>query len=181
MTSGKRVAAVLAAFMALAAPHAAGELKVAVLDSIRAMQQSEEFLGFVETFKRELEPDQKALQTIQDEIAALEQRLRDEAEVMADAERRRILKDVENKKIDLEFGSTKFQKAAQDRQTDKLQQMSQKLQAIVLDLVELERYDLVFDRRNVSWVNPRHDITAKVTEKLNERFAEGQDSAATAE
>ena len=181
MTCRKSVAVVLATFMALAAPHAAAQLKIAVLDSIRAIQQSQEFLGFVDTIKKELESDQKALQALQEEIAALEARMRDEAEVMADSERRSIQKDMENKKIDLEFGATKFQKAAQDKQTEKMQQMGQKLQAIVLDLVELERYDLVFDRRNVSFVNPRHEITAKVTEKLNERFAEAQGSAAADE
>ena len=50
--------------------------------------------------------------------------------------------------------------------------MGPKVQAIVNDLVEVERYDLVFERSNVGYVNPRHDITAKVTEKLNERYAE---------
>ena len=50
--------------------------------------------------------------------------------------------------------------------------MAPKVQAIVNDLVEIERYDFVFERRTVAYANPRHDITAKVTEKLNEQSSE---------
>ena len=36
------------------------------------------------------------------------------------------------------------------------------------DLIELEGYDLIMERANLRYVNSKHDITRKVTEKLNE-------------
>lgn len=169
-----RLAAALALGATAAwAPGALAQLKVAVVDTAQAIQQSEEAKSFVETIQQELEPDSKQLEGLRDEIVALEQQVADDGDVMSEQERLRIAKDIENKRIDLDFGAKKLEKALQDRQTELLQTVAPKVRAIVNDLVEVERYDLVFERRNVAYVNARHDITAKVTEKLNERFAEG--------
>ncbi len=168
-----RLAAALALGATAAwAPGAVAQLKVAVVDTAQAIQQSEEAKSFVETIQQELEPDSKQLEGLRDEIVALEQQVADDGDVMSEQERLRIAKDIENKRIDLDFGAKKLEKALQDRQTELLQTVAPKVRAIVNDLVEVERYDLVFERRNVAYVNARHDITAKVTEKLNERFAE---------
>lgn len=168
-----RLAAALALGATAAwAPGAVAQLKVAVVDTAQAIQQSEEAKSFVETIQQELEPDSKELEGLRDEIVALEQQVADDGDVMSEQERLRIAKDIENKRIDLDFGAKKLEKALQDRQTELLQTVAPKVRAIVNDLVEVERYDLVFERRNVAYVNARHDITAKVTEKLNERFAE---------
>ena len=173
MTRGKGRAA-LGAVLALAASGVCAELKVAVVDSIQAISQSEEAKLFMEKARKEMDPEQEGLQALQDEIVALQQRLRDEGEVMAETERRNVRKEMENKRIDLDFRAKKLQKEMQDRQAELGQTMGPKVQAIVADLVEVERYDLVFERGNVGYVNPRHDITAKVTEKLNERFSESE-------
>ena len=165
-------AAALVGMVAAWAPMAAAQLNVAVVDTAQAIQQSEEAKNFAETIRQELEPESEELGGLRDEIVALEQKVADEGDVMSEQERLRHAKDIENKRIDLDFGAKKLEKALQDRQAELLQTMAPKVRAIVNDLVEVERYDLVFERRNVAFVNPRHDITAKVTEKLNERYAE---------
>ena len=178
------VAAAVLGAMALLMPVAAAQteaaqfaqLKVAVVNTVQAIQQSEEAQAFTDTLQQELAPEQTELQGLQQDIADLRQRVQDEGDVMSADEQRRVARDIENKQIDLEFRAQKLQKDVQDRQQELIQVMGPKVQAIVNDLVEVERYDLVFERSNVGYVNPRHDITAKVTEKLNERYAEaGQD------
>ena len=166
--------AVLAAPVATAQAEAAqvAQLKVAVVNTVQAIQQSEEATAFTEQLQQELAPEQAELQGLQQEINELRQRVQDEGDVMSADEQRKVARDIENKQIDLEFRAQKLQKDVQDRQQELIQVMGPKVQAIVNDLVEVERYDLVFERSNVGYVNPRHDITAKVTEKLNERYAE---------
>lgn len=171
VTRSRKWPAALAVALAWAAPAAVAEIKIAVVDSIKAIGQSEEAKLFGEAAGKELEVEAKAVQALQTEVTELQKRLQDEGEVMAEAERRKVHKEIENKRIDLEFRAQKLQKERQDQQTEFLQVMAPKVQAIVNDLVEVERYDLVFERSNVGYVNPRHDITAKVTEKLNERFS----------
>ena len=148
------------------------QLNVAVVNTVQAIQQSEEATAFTEQLQQELAPEQTELQGLQQELNDLRQRVQDEGDVMSADEQRRVARDIENKQIDLEFRAQKLQKDVQDRQQELIQVMGPKVQAIVNDLVEVERYDLVFERSNVGYVNPRHDITAKVTEKLNERYAE---------
>ena len=173
--NGTKWAVALAAVAALAfAPLAAAQLKVAVVDTAQAIQQSEEAKQFAEGLQQELEPDSDDLRALRDEIVALEQQVTDEGDVMSEAEQLRVAKEIENKRIDLDFRAKKLEKALQDGQAELLQTVAPKVRAIVNDLVEIERYDLVFERRNVAYVNARHDITAKVTEKLNERFAEAE-------
>ena len=166
--------AVLVAPVAAAQAEAAqlAQLNVAVVNTVQAIQQSEEATAFTEQLQQELAPEQTELQALQQEIGDLRQRVQDEGDVMSADEQRKVARDIENKQIDLEFRAQKLQKDVQDRQQELIQIMGPKVQAIVNDLVEVERYDLVFERSNVGYVNPRHDITAKVTEKLNERFAE---------
>ena len=156
------------------APNVAAELKVAVVDTAQAIQQSAEATAFATKLEQELKGQSDELKALQEDIAALEQRVVDEGDVMSDVDKRAVAKDIESKRIDLDFGAKKFQKELQDRQNELLQEMLPKVRVIVNDLVEVERYDLVFERTNVGYVNPRHDITAKVTEKLNERYAEAQ-------
>lgn len=168
----KFAAALLVGMFAAVAPLASAQLKVAVVDTAQAIQQSEEAKSFAENLQQELEPESEDLRTLRDEIVTLEQRVADEGDVMSETEQLRVAKEIENKKIDLDFGAKKLEKALQDRQAELLQTVAPKVRAIVNDLVEVERYDLVFERRNVAYVNARHDITAKVTEKLNERYAE---------
>ena len=164
-------ALVLGAAVAVATP-AAAQLKVAVVDFATAIRQSEEAKAFLEKTQQELEPDSAELRTLRDEIVALETKVTDEGDVMSDEQKREIAKDIENKRIDLDFGAKKLEKALQDKQSELFAIVTPKVQAVVNDMVELERFDVVFERRDVVYVNPRHDITAKVTEKLNERFAE---------
>lgn len=174
------VAAATFGIVVLAAPVATAQdetvqvaqLNVAVVNTVQAIQQSEEATAFTEQLQQELAPEQTELQGLQQEINDLRQRVQDEGDVMSADEQRRVARDIENKQIDFEFRAQKLQKDVQDRQQELIQVMGPKVQAIVNDLVEVERYDLVFERSNVGYVNPRHDITAKVTEKLNERYAE---------
>ena len=166
------------AFGALAAmgQNAAAELKIAVVDTAQAIQQSTEATAFAKKLEQQLQPESDKLKALQEEIETLEKKIADEGDVMSDADKRAVVKDIEDKKIDLDFGAKKFQRELQDRQNELLQEMLPKVDVVVKDLVDIERYDLVFERRNVGYVNPRHDITAKVTEKLNERHAEEDDS-----
>jgi len=154
-------------------PNAAAQLKIAVLNTGQAIQLSEEAKVYSENIQAELQPEQEQLRAVQAEIQAMQQRLADEGDVLADAERRDINTQIENKRLDLEFGLQKLQKAFADRQEELRQIMGPKVQAVLNDLIELERYDVVLERTTVLFANMRHDITAKVTEKLNERYAEG--------
>ena len=156
------------------AEDALAQLKIAVVNAEGAIAATEEFKTFRGSLEAEFADEQASIEQFRTDIQALQQRLVDERDVMAANEINDVTKEIEDKRIELEFLSTKAQKAVGDRQQEFFQGMSPKFQAVVNDLIELERYDFVYDRRTLLFANMKHDITAKVTEKLNERYAEQQ-------
>ena len=160
-----------------AAEEAAAQLKIAVVNADAAIGQSEEFKTFRDSVQEEFADEQASIQQLQTEIQALQQRVVDERDVMSEKELNDVTKEIENKRIDLEFVGKKLEKDYTDRQREFFDGMSPKFQAVVNDLIEVERYDFVLARQTLLFANMKHDITAKVTEKLNERYAEQQGQA----
>ena len=152
-----------------AATMAAAELKIAVLDTQRALVSSEEAKALLEQAQSELKKEEEEVNALGAEIQALQEKLQTDGEVMSPTEQRKAQQDIEDKRIDYEFLVNKLQKALQDRRQDLLQVMVPKVDAVLKDLIELEGYDLIMERANLRYVNPKHDITRRVTEKLNEK------------
>jgi outer membrane protein len=148
---------------------AAAELKIAVLDTQRALVESEEAQSLLQRAQSELESEQEELQKIGEEIVALQEKLKTDGEVMSATEQRRLTKEIEDKQIDYQFLGNKLQKEVNDRRQELLQQMVPKIDVVLRDLIELEGYDMIMERGSLRYVNSKHDITRRVTEKLNER------------
>jgi len=155
--------------LVLAAPSVAAELEIAVLDTQRAIASTEEAQALFEKAQSELEAEGAEVTGLGEEILALQQQIEKDGEIMSPSEQRRIRKEVEDKQIDYQFLVNKLQKQRNDKQQEVLQVMAPKLNAVLEDLIALEGYDLIMERGNLLYVNPKHDITRRVTEKLNEK------------
>ena len=153
---------------ALAAGSVAAELKIAVLDTQRALVESEEAKSLLAQAEKELQAEQEEVTQLRDEIEALQERLQKDGEVMSATEQRKVTKEIEDKQIDFQFLVNKLQKEVNDRRQEILQQMVPKIDKVLKDLIELEGYDVIMERANLRYVNSKHEITRKVTEKLNE-------------
>ncbi|TDJ43106.1 MAG: OmpH family outer membrane protein [Gammaproteobacteria bacterium] len=169
--SVRRFMLALVSVLALSAVSAFAEMKVASLDVLRAISDSEEAKTLFTTVQQELQSDQDALAALQVEIASLRERLTKDSEILSDAERRRLVNDIESKQADLQFQANKLRKEFNDRQQEIISQIVPKLDAVLKDLVEIEGYDFILNKnqQTVLYVNTKHDITRKVTEKLNEK------------
>ena len=153
----------------LAAPLAAAELEIAVLDTQRALVSTEEFQTLLEAAQSELQKEEADLNALGEEMRALQEQLETDGEIMSASEQRRIAKELEYKQSDFHHMRNKLQKQHNDKQQELLQLMAPKLNAVLEDLIALEGYDLIMERANLRYVNPKHDITRRVTEKLNEK------------
>jgi outer membrane protein len=151
------------------AAAAEGSLKVAVLDTQRALLESEEAKALLQTAQTELEKEQNEVNQLGMEIMALQEQLQKDADVMSPSEQRRRTKTIEDKQIDYQFQVNKLQKEVQDRRQELLQLMAPKIDAVLKDMIEAEGYDLILQRGSLLYASSQHDITRKVTEKLNER------------
>lgn len=151
------------------AASVAEDLNIAVLDTQRALVESEEAKTLVEKINRELKQEEADAKKLNDEIRAMQEKLSKDGEVMSASEKRKTTKSIEDKQIDLQFMVNKLQKELNDRRQELLQQMVPKVDAVLKDLIELEGYDFILERGSLRYANPKHDITRKVTEKLNSK------------
>jgi outer membrane protein len=165
----KVLAVILLPLFMLAAVDVAAELKVVILDVQRAINESEEAKKLTEALRQDLAKDEENLNQLGEDIKTLRAKLEKDSEIMGEAEKRKIAKGIEDKGIDYEFGVNKFRKESQDGMQEIFQAMAPKLDAVMKDLIELEGYDVVFQRSGLLYVNTKHEITRKVTEKLNEK------------
>ena len=169
--------AVMALIGVLLTPNVtAADLKIAVLDTQRALVSTEEAQALMEQAQGELQADQEALNGLGEEILALQEQVEKDGEIMSPSEQRRIQKEMEDKQIDFQYQRNKLQKQLNDKQQELLQVMAPKLNAVLEDLIALEGYDVIMERGNLRYVNPKHDITRRVTEKLNEKREKTEDS-----
>ena len=168
----KKLVSLSSLLFCLVAASASAELKIAVLDTQRALIASEEAQSLSQKISEELQSDEAEAKALNDEVRTLTEKLQKDGEVMSPAEQRKAQKDIEDKQIDLQFLVNKLQKAVQDRRQELVNHMLPKIDAVLKDLIELEGYDLIMERSNLRYVNTKHDITRKVTEKLNEKYEE---------
>lgn len=168
-----KLAPIVLSGLALEASVAA-EPNIAVVNAETAIGNTVEAQQFLEVLQQEMAGDREVIETLQTEIQELQQRVADEGDVMSETERRGVAKEIEDKRLELDFNVTKYQKELENRQEEFLSSMFPKFQAVLNDLIQVERYDFVLGARTVMFANMRHDITAKITEKLNEQHAEAE-------
>jgi outer membrane protein len=160
--------AVLATAM-MAAPTVYAEMKIVVLDPVRAILESDEGKVLIEAANKEMQADSEQLRSQAEELQALQAKLQKDGEVMSDSDKRKAVKELESMQADLQFGSQKIQKIAQDKRQEILQTLAPQYDKVLTDLIQVDQIDLIVQPNALQYANPKHDITKRVTEKLNEQ------------
>lgn len=158
----------LAVVLVMTAPAASAEMNIVVLDPVRAILESDEAKVLAEAANKEMEPEIEELRVDAEEFQALQAKLQKDGEVMSESERRKGIKDLEDMQADLQFGQQKLQRQTQDMRQEILQAMAPKYEKVLNDLIQIDQIDLILSPNQLQYANPKHDISRRVTEKLNE-------------
>ncbi|MYD44290.1 MAG: OmpH family outer membrane protein [Gammaproteobacteria bacterium] len=148
---------------------AQAQLRVAVVNSNEAAMNTEEAKATLLQIEEQFAPESDRLKALQQDMIKLREKLINESAVASEEERREIQKRMEDMQFDLEVGAQKLQRELTESRDELLATLNPKFQKALKDLVELENYDMVYQYNpNVLlFVNPRHNITRKVTEAMN--------------
>jgi outer membrane protein len=157
--------------LVMAAPAAFAEVKIAVVDVQAAILNSEEAKRLLKQIQEEFKSEEEKIRSIQSEAAVLYERLQKDAEVMSDAEKRRVQQQIESKNNDFVYNRQKLQRLIEERQQELFTGVDTKVQAAIEMLVKTDDYDLIMPRQAALYAGDLYDITRKVTEKLNEMGA----------
>lgn len=168
MPGRKQILAAVGLLVALLlASSAFAELKVAVVDMQRAILSSEEARGYMAQIQEEFSDEEKEMRELQSDVAAMQERLQKDGEIMSDSERRRLQQDIESKTNDFVYLRQKVQRQVEDRQQELFAGMDSRVQRAMEQLVKAEDYDLVLNRQAILYAGELYDATRKVTERLN--------------
>ena len=164
-----KLAMALLATSMMAATSVYAEMKIVVLDPVRAILESDEGKVLIEAANKEMQSDSDQLRTDAEALKVLQTKLQKDGEVMSDSDKRKAVKELESMQADLQFGSQKLQKEAQDKRQEILQTLAPQYDKVLKDLIQVDQIDLIVQPNALQYANPKHDITKRVTEKLNEQ------------
>ncbi len=143
--------------------------KIAILDMAAALYNSELAAAVQDQLSIETEEDSARIRELAEEGSALQERLSIDAEVLSDAEQRDIVAELEEIGVQYQYLEQRVESIVQQRREIFEQTYSSNLIQAISDVVEDEDYDVVLRAEVALFYKGALDITAKVTEKLNEQ------------
>ena len=109
---------VLLPVLLLTAGSAFAELKIAVVNVQRAIGESNEAKALIAKLEADTSADQAAIKALGADITKVQEKFNKDGDVMSDAEKRKLQKEIEDKQIDYQFRVNKFQKTVNERQQE---------------------------------------------------------------
>ena len=145
------------------------ELNIVVLDSVRAILESDEAKVLVEAANTEMEEEASELRGMAKTMQDKQNKLQTDGEVMSAGEKRKIAKEIEDAQIDIQFRQQKLQKEVQDRRQEIVQAIAPRFDKVLKDIIQVDQIDFILSPASLQYANTKHDLTKRVTEKLNEQ------------
>ena len=162
-------AALMLAAGSIHAQADSGSLKIAVLNMAEALMNSEVARGVEQELQAETKEDQDKLRNLATQGTTLQERLQKDGEVMSETEQRRIVGEIQEIQNQYQFLLQKIQTLSQERQQQFQQTYAPNLVQAISEVVEEEGLDLVIRAEMALYFDNPLDITARVTEKLNQQ------------
>ena len=161
------VGGALALLVSVFSLPALGEIKIGVVNVQGAILASEEAKRLTAQIKEEFSDDEQAIVALQTEANTKIQQMQKDADVMSEAERRRVQQELESINNDFVYQRQKLQRQIDERQQELFAGIDQKVSRAIEDLVRDEDFDIIIPRQAAIYVSDVYDVTRKVTEKLN--------------
>ncbi len=143
--------------------------KIGVLDMASALFNSEIARVVDEQVQTETAEDQERVRSLAAEAQTLQERLETDAEVMAEAEQNSIIADIQEIGVQYEFLVQRIEGLVTQRRQEFEQTYSPNLVQAISEVFEEGGYDMVIRAEAVLFFANTLDITAQVTEKLNQQ------------
>jgi outer membrane protein len=145
--------------------------KVAVLDMAQALFNSDKAKAVDAEIQSQTAEDQTRARSLADEARALQEKLQKDEAVMSDDEKRKTAEQIQEIGVQYQFLAEKIQKLYEERRQQFQETYAPNLiQAITAVLEEeTDKFDIVLRSEAVLHFEPAYDITARVTEKLNQQ------------
>jgi outer membrane protein len=158
----------LAAFAMPALAQDAPALKIAVIDMAGALFNSDRAKAVDAQIEQETAEDKQKLDSIQEQAQAINDRVTADAAVMSDEEKRKAQTDLQDLSVQYQTVGERVNALLEQRRQEFQQQHTQALIQAIQQVIEEGQYTLVIRAEAALHFDNAYNITARVTEKLNQ-------------
>lgn len=158
---------VAAVALLLSSPLALAQTKVAVLDSMAVVSQSNMGKEYIAKAEASLKPQATALQKMESEIRSLQQKLQKDGPTLSEDKLRARQQAIQVKAEEFQLKGRQFQQAQAESQNGLLEKVGPKVQPAIDAVVKAQEIDVVIQRQAAVYASPSVDITNLVIEQLN--------------
>jgi len=141
------------------------DLKIGFVNVAKVLEKAPQAAKAKSRLETEFSPRDKALAAQVKDIKALEDRLTRDSAVMGEEERRRLEKDIVDKKRDAARAQQEFQEDFNMRRNEELGNLQKRIVEAVRAIAKEESFDLLLTD-GVIYANDDIDVTTQVQQKL---------------
>ncbi len=149
-----------------AAAQQAGQ-KVGVVDTQRAVMQTEDGLRAQATLKKLFDNKQQELNRRQAELQKQKEDIDKQAKVLSKEAYSKRVEDLNKQLMELQSVFVDYNKELEKKQKELTEPIFEKIMGIVKRIATTEGYDLIVDRTTVAYVRTDLDLTDKVIQMYN--------------
>jgi outer membrane protein len=168
-----------AAVMVAAAPTVSAEIKIAVIDYGKLMEQSPQAKAVQDSLRNEFTPRQRDLQQQQAAVKAKEDRLEKDAATMTVDQRAKADKDLRDGARDFARKQSELQDDFNARKNEEMSRLQRQLIEEVRTYAKAQGFDLVVADGVIYWT-PALDITPQILSALQAHAKGGSGSSGSA-
>ena len=150
----------------MAAPNGFA-LTVAVVDPVDALSDSDEAKTMLAKIRKEAEPDTQRVKKLKDELNAILEKSKRDADIMTSDQRSRLEKELEDKQIDYQYVRQKLQKRQKEGRDRILEALGPKFEEAINQLIKEGKYDIILHKQAVFHSSDTFDITEDITDRIN--------------
>ena len=154
-------------FAVLMVPMFALADKIAVVDPMQAIIETEEVKSRNATLESSLEADSQRLRRLRDDITKVEERLQRDGMTMSSEERNRLTDERETKGFEFQSLQQSLQRRVNSDRQALIEQMEPKVLRAIEEISKEMDLDLVISAQAAVFAKPDLDITAQVTQRIN--------------
>lgn len=162
----KTIRLILCAMMVLPAV-AMAELKIAVVDPVMAIGETNEVKNRTNAIEAEVKEQESKLRRLRDEIVEIEERLKKEDMTLGKDQKRDLTDKRDGKMFEFRSLQQTVQKRVSEDQQELLEIMRPKFELAVGTVASEQGFDLVLNKQAALFADSALDITQAVTQKIN--------------
>jgi outer membrane protein len=151
----------------LAAPAALAQSKMGVVDTQRAIMETEDGLRAQATLKKLFDNRQRELDKKQDDLQKEREDIEKQKDVLSKGALAKRVEKWQREMVQLQTVFVDYNKELQKKQNELTQPVFQKAMGIIRRLATQEGYDLIVDKQAVPYVRSDLDLTDKIITLYN--------------